>query len=83
MDLKDLKPGEGNIVNYKGQQAAVYKDESGKIYIVSEKCTYEGCDLFWNGEEKVWQCPCCGSKYSIEGKVVHGPATMDLTKINV
>lgn len=81
--MDDLKNGEGKILTYKGQQVATYKDEAGKVFLVSEKCTYEGCDLNWNKKEKVWQCPCCGSKYSIEGKVLHGPSTEDLTKISL
>lgn len=78
----NLKIGEGKIVDYKGQKVAAYKDESGKIFLVSEKCTYEGCDLNWNSGEKVWQCPCCGSKFNIEGKVLQGPATEDLIRIS-
>lgn len=79
MDI-DVKNGEGKIVDYKGQKIGVYKDENGKIFAVVPECTYEGCRLNWDKKEKVWICPCCGSKYDIEGRVIHGPATQNLTK---
>ncbi|RJQ27998.1 FAD-dependent oxidoreductase [Candidatus Parcubacteria bacterium] len=79
--MDDLKNGEGKIIPYKGRKAAVYKDENGKVFVVSANCTFEGCLVNWNAEEKVWDCPCCGSRYSVEGKVLRGPATKDLEKI--
>ncbi len=48
---------------------------------VVSKCTYEGCQLNFNEEEKVWICPCCGSRFSAEGKVLQGPATKDLANL--
>jgi Rieske Fe-S protein len=32
----------------------------------------------WNPAEKSWDCPCHGSRYSREGKVIQGPAVRDL-----
>lgn len=83
MDLDDLKNGQGARVKYNKKTIAAYKDENGKIYAVSEKCTFEGCDLNWIAERKIWKCPCCGSEYSTEGKVLKGPATVDLEKITI
>lgn len=74
----DLKNGEGKILDYKGQKVAAFKDNDGKIHSVSANCTYEGCVITWNQAEKIWVCPCCGSKFSIDGKVLQGPATEDL-----
>ena len=89
----DLQNGEAKVIDFKGQKVAVYKqslrrqgrlkDENGKIYAVSANCTYEGCVVNWNPEGKNWVCPCCGSTYSIEGKVLKGPATKDLQKIQI
>lgn len=76
----DVEKGEGKIIEHNGQQLGVYKDEDGKIYAIVPDCTYEGCRLNWDKTEKVWICPCCGSKYTYEGKVVNGPATENLEK---
>lgn len=77
----DLKNGEGKVIDFKDQKVAVFKDENGKVFAVSANCTYEGCIINWNAQEKIWTCPCCGSKYSIEGKVLQGPATVDLRRV--
>ena len=37
-----------------------------------------GCELNWNNSEKSWDCPCHGSRFNIDGKVIEGPAVTDL-----
>ncbi len=78
---EDLKCGEGAVVRYKGMDAAVYKDENGKIYAVSPNCTHLGCRLSFNSELKSWDCPCHGSRFDIEGKVIGNPALKNLERI--
>jgi len=40
-----------------------------------------GCIVNWNQEEKSWDCPCHGARFDIDGKVLTGPATIDLPQI--
>lgn len=82
-DLSELKPDEGKIIEVNGEKIGVYKDPEGKIHAVSPNCTFEGCPLTWNPDERNWYCSCCGSKFSFDGKVLHGPATRDLPKISL
>ena len=74
----DITPGEGKIVLAEGEQLAVYKDEQGALHAVSAVCTHMGCILGWNSAEKSWDCPCHGSRFGIDGRVLHGPAVVDL-----
>lgn len=54
----------------------------GKVYAgVVPKCTFEGCNLEWNNAEKTWDCPCCGSRFYADGRVMQGPALYDLKKV--
>jgi Rieske Fe-S protein len=32
----------------------------------------------WNAAERTWDCPCHGSRYTYEGKVIQGPAVKNL-----
>lgn len=79
----DIKNGEAKVIDFKGQKVAVYKNEKDKIFDVFANCTYEGCVINWNEGQKNWVCPCCGSTYSIEGKVLKGPAIKDLQKAEI
>lgn len=75
----DLKAGEAQIVQVDDKRAGAYRDESGKLYLVNTTCTHMGCELNWNSAEKSWDCPCHGSRFDFEGKVLEGPATKDLS----
>lgn len=58
---------------------AIYKDENGKEYIVRNKCPHLKCGLIFNKCEKTWDCPCHGSKFTLEGKSIVGPSEYDIT----
>jgi len=38
------------------------------------RCSHMGCFLCKNPEEGTWDCPCHGSRFTEEGKVIDGPA---------
>lgn len=75
---ESIVPGEGKIVNTQGGKVAMYKAEDGTICSLSPVCTHMGCFVQWNAAEKSWDCPCHGSRFAVNGQVLHGPAIYDL-----
>jgi Rieske Fe-S protein len=57
---------------------AAYRDEHGRLHAVSGRCTHLGCLVAWNTAERTWDCPCHGSRFTHDGKVIQGPAVDDL-----
>jgi cytochrome b6-f complex iron-sulfur subunit len=56
----------------------VEKDQSLAEYGINAVCTHLGCVVPWNASENKFICPCHGSQYNNEGKVVRGPAPLSL-----
>ena len=44
------------------------------------RCPHLGCALKWNRQEHSWDCPCHGSRFDAQGKVLDNPASGDLKK---
>lgn len=44
----------------------------------SKRCPHLGCALKWNNVEHTWDCPCHGSRFTEEGKLIDNPATGDM-----
>ncbi|BCB06026.1 FAD-dependent oxidoreductase [Bacillus sp. KH172YL63] len=78
----ELKKGEGAIVNHKGRRCGGYRDEAGKLHLVDATCTHLGCETEWNHGDHTWDCPCHGSRFSIDGTVLEGPAKEPLPTFN-
>ena len=78
IDPSILNEGEGKVIKVGEKELGAYKDENGKIYLVSVACTHLGCTVTWNNAEKTWDCPCHGSRFNYDGSVIHAPALMRL-----
>jgi Rieske Fe-S protein len=78
----ELAPDSGEVVDYKGQKIAVYKDPQGQITALSPTCTHAGCIVKFNPVEKSWDCPCHGGRYDLKGQVITGPPVLNLKQIN-
>lgn len=77
-DINVVAKGEGKILDINGEKLAVSRDENDEVHAVSPVCTHMKCYVHWNGNEKSWDCPCHGSRFSMKGEVIIGPATMVL-----
>lgn len=77
--LEELPSGHGGIVEYEGEKYGVYKEETGECHLVSSRCAHLGCQLEWNPDELTWDCPCHGSRYDYNGKIISNPTVKDIT----
>ena len=82
-ELADLATGEARIVKYEKHKLAIYKDDNGTIHALDPTCTHLKCEVKWNTAEKSWDCPCHGTRYSYNGRLLTGPADHDLERINI
>lgn len=56
----------------------VYKDKNNNKHYIKLLCPHMKCSLIFNKEEKTWDCPCHGSRFDIDGKLLEGPAKENL-----
>ncbi len=50
------------------------------LTISGRRCPHVGCALKWNPVEHSWDCPCHGSRFDTDGKVLDNPANGDMRK---
>jgi len=64
----------------KGDPTYLVVNDEGKLedFGINAICTHLGCVVPWNVAEKKFKCPCHGSQYNFQGKVVRGPAPLSL-----
>ena len=58
-----------------GFEAAVNLLTPGK-----KRCPLMGCALKWNPKEHSWDCPCHGSRFIEDGRLIDNPAAGGLKK---
>ncbi|WP_433337615.1 FAD-dependent oxidoreductase [Spirillospora sp. CA-294931] len=78
---EDIKPGTGAVVHRDGRPCAVYREHDGSTRVLSARCTHLGCLVAFDDVERVWECPCHGSRYAPDGSVLQGPATEPLDEL--
>ncbi|ONI18629.1 hypothetical protein PRUPE_3G228100 [Prunus persica] len=79
--LKTHGPGDRTLTQgLKGDPTylVVEKDRSLATYGINAVCTHLGCVVPFNTAENKFICPCHGSQYNEQGKVVRGPAPLSL-----
>jgi cytochrome b6-f complex iron-sulfur subunit len=50
----------------------------GRLFAFDAHCTYRRCIIKWVYANHRFECPCPGSKYTIDGVVIEGPAPRNL-----
>jgi glycine/D-amino acid oxidase-like deaminating enzyme/nitrite reductase/ring-hydroxylating ferredoxin subunit len=78
--LDAIERGEGKTIRIGGERLAVYRDAHGSLHAVSPVCTHLGCHVKFNAAEATWDCPCHGSRFDVDGRVLDGPAVRNLAR---
>ena len=60
----------------------ITEDKSIASFGLNAVCTHLGCVVPWNASEDKFICPCHGSQYNNQGKVVRGPAPLSLALVH-
>jgi len=57
------------------------KRENGEVIAYTAMCTHLGCGYTWDSTDGRFECPCHGSKFSVDGEVIGGPAPRPLDRL--
>ena len=77
-----IPPGGGAVLRRGATKVAVYRDDAGTLHERSAVCPHLYCIVDWNGAERSWDCPCHGSRFDADGRVINGPASSDLAAVD-
>ncbi|MCW5312347.1 Rieske 2Fe-2S domain-containing protein [Nostoc sp. KVJ3] len=61
-----------------GPVLVIGTSKSPNLTAVNPTCTHAGCTVAWKADAKKFACPCHGSEYGADGKVLKGPAPSPL-----
>ena len=53
----------------------------GKVQVFAQNCSHLGCSIGFNKDAKTFDCPCHGSRFHLDGTVLHGPAQNPLSHL--
>ncbi|WP_117169420.1 FAD-dependent oxidoreductase [Paraliobacillus sediminis] len=79
--LDEIEQNKAAVIREKGKRIGVYRDATGKIQHIDTTCPHMKCEVNWNKAEHTWDCPCHGSRFTIDGEVIEGPAHKPLQKL--
>ena len=91
-DLTQLPPGKPEEVVFRRTRvdgwrvlnekttAWVVRVDDKNVVAFTPQCTHLGCAYHWDDPQKVFVCPCHASSFSLDGKVLSGPAPRPLDR---
>lgn len=80
--LPEEFPADSITLN-KEQKVFIVRAKEGYFYAVSAVCTHLGCIANWKSEEGIIACPCHGSKFDRDGRLLEGPAPRQLPRLSM
>lgn len=77
---KNIKTDSGDIVVINGKKVAAYKNQKGELSTCKPYCPHLGCQLNFNDNSKTWDCPCHGSRFDADGKIITAPTVKNMRR---
>jgi Rieske Fe-S protein len=71
-------PGGSVILKIQGRDLLFIRDSEQSVHVLDPTCTHKRCTVEYNTDKQRIVCPCHGSTYSLDGKVLKGPAEKPL-----
>lgn len=81
-DPRLLAPGEAGRMQVGADTVAAYRDPGGVLHVLSAACPHMGCLVDFDPTSTQWQCPCHGSRFSVDGDLLEGPAVQGLRRVD-
>jgi len=83
----EKKPDEHGVLlvdeRWKDSERVWIVREKDRIYAVFTRCTHLGCTPNWFPEDRIFKCPCHGSRYYSNGVNFAGPAPRPLDRFAI
>ncbi|HSP06278.1 MAG TPA: ubiquinol-cytochrome c reductase iron-sulfur subunit [Acidobacteriota bacterium] len=61
----------------------VRRKPDGSVIVFEPHCTHLGCAYAWNQADRLFECPCHGGKYNVDGTRVDGPPPRPLDRYEI
>ncbi len=72
----------GTVMVVPAARAFVGRTEEG-FFALSTVCPHLGCVIRWLPDQGRFDCPCHGSQFETDGRVLNGPAQQDLVQLEL
>ena len=77
--LEMLKSVGGSIaIKVKDKLLLLVRDSSTSVRAFNPVCTHRQCVVAFHAGDNKIKCPCHGSQFDLDGRVIHGPAPRPL-----
>lgn len=78
-----VKGIDGKVVRIHNKLVGISIDEQRQLHFINPVCPHLKCIVSFNAMDRTWDCPCHGSRYDLDGKLIEGPATSSLRLVDV
>ena len=81
--VNDYQEVQGKVVRIHNRLVGISIDQNKQLHFINPVCPHFKCVVSFNALEKTWDCPCHGSRYDLDGKLIEGPATTSLRVVDI